>query len=272
MTVKLFRVRVQSLFRTTGLLHVVENLRYHIKCLEYRKGNRTFIKENAGFVLPPAHLAFDAYNAPKWNFYKNSGEESAPHIKKLAEQYLSGRKSISVYEWGCGPGRVVRHLPTVFGNSAEIFGSDYNEETINWCKKNIPGVQFSLNGLLPPLDYPDNRFDLIYCISVFTHLSGDTGIKWADELYRVLKPGGILLLTSLGEKFYNTELLRDEKKKYDEDGIVIRGQYKEGKKMFLTIHHPHYVRQVLLKKFEILQHLPTGFPHVPQECWIVRKD
>lgn len=270
-TVKLFRVRMQSLFRATGLLPFVENLRYYKKRLEYIKRNKVFLKENPGFVLPPAHLAFDAYNAPKWKFYKHSGEDSAQYLQKVTAEYLSPGRKISVYEWGCGPGRVVRHLPAVFGDSAEIFGSDYNEETIDWCQKNIPGVEFTLNGLTPPLKYPDNQFDLIYCISVFTHLSPETGVKWANELFRVLNPGGILLLTSLGERFYHNELLPNEKRKYDEEGVVVRGQYKEGKKMFLTIHNPSYIRQMLSDKFEILHYMPDGFPHVPQDCWIVKK-
>jgi SAM-dependent methyltransferase len=230
------------------------------------------LKGNPGFILPPAYLAFDAYSAPAWKFYKYSGEDTAIFIRKVAEEYLEKGAAISsVYEWGCGPGRVIRHLPGVFDTSVKVYGSDYNKETIDWCKQNLPGIRFFVNDLTPPLDFPGNQFDLIYCISVFTHLSENNGLQWAEELFRILKPGGILIITNVGENSYNTELLPEEKRKYNKEGIVVRGQYKEGKKMFLTMHNPLYIRQTLLKKFEILQHLPTGFPHISQECWIARK-
>jgi predicted SAM-dependent methyltransferase len=162
-------------------------------------------------------------------------------------------------------------LPALFGKTVEIYGSDYNSETINWCEQNIPGIHFFLNELNPPLRHPDNKFDLVYCISVFTHLSAETGINWANELFRVLKPGGILVITTSGDNTYNTELLADEKKKYKETGIVVRGQYQEGKKMYLARHNPAYVKENLLKKFELLQYIPAGFPFIEQDCWIVRK-
>ncbi|HEX7845603.1 MAG TPA: class I SAM-dependent methyltransferase [Chitinophagaceae bacterium] len=271
MTYKLFRVRLQHFFRVTGLLAFVENVRFYQKGMAYQKSNKMFLKENPDFALPPAHLAFDAYNAPKWKFYKYSGEETAKFIREIAGKYLEDQSHATIYEWGCGPGRVIRHLPAVFDSTVKIMGSDYNEASVAWCQKNIPGIRFFNNGLYPPLALDDNTCDMIYSISVFTHLSEETGLKWLQELNRILKPGGLLLFTTLGEHSYNTELLPSEKKLYNKKGIVVRGQYKEGKKMFLTIHNPDYVKENLLKEFEILEHKFAGVPHIFQECWIVRK-
>jgi hypothetical protein len=64
LTKKIIRVKAQRFFRKTRLLPVVESLRYYYKLWSYRKSNKLFLKENPGFVLPPAHLAFDAYSAP----------------------------------------------------------------------------------------------------------------------------------------------------------------------------------------------------------------
>jgi ubiquinone/menaquinone biosynthesis C-methylase UbiE len=271
-TIKLFRVRLQRFFRRTGLLPFVERILYYQQSFAYWKSNRLFFKKNPGFIVPPNHLAFDAYNAPKWDFYKYSGEGTAAFIKQLAGRYFGERNNsiLAIYEWGCGPGRVIRHLPEVFGRSAEVYGTDYNAETIEWCKQNLPGIQFLLNNLEPPLHFPDNAFDLVYCISIFTHLSPENGMKWSDELFRVLKPNGILVMTHLGENSYKTELLPDEKRKYRDDGVVVRGQYTEGKKRFLTIHNPSYIEKVLLRRFKILEH-HENFPYIPQEYWVVKK-
>ena len=270
-TKKLMRVKAQSLLRKTGLLAPVERLRYYYKCLSYRNSNKAFCDQNPGFILPPQDLAFDAYSAPAWNFYKTSGEESAKFLKAKADQHLPGRTVSAIYEWGCGPGRVVRQLRAQFGDAVEIYGTDYNPATIAWCKQNLPGIHFSLNGLMPPLEIPDNKMDLTYCCSVFTHLSASTCVSWANEVFRVLKPGGIFIASTRGDHSFETELLPDERETYRTDGVVERGKYEEGKKMFLTSHSPDYVRQTLLSKFEIVEHLPAGFPRSTQDCWIARK-
>ena len=87
----------------------------------------------------------------------------------------------------------------------------------------------------------------------------------------MLKPGGVLLITTAGDNVYETELLNKEKKEYKEQGIVVRGDYEEGKKMYLARHNPIYVKERLLNKFELIEHAPAGFPYIAQDCWIVKK-
>ena len=271
-TQKTFRVKIQRSLRQLRLLTLAEKARFVSKVWSLRKRNRLFIAQNPGYPLPPKYLAFDAYSAPDWFFYKESGEASAAFLAETAKQYFNGNTQLaSIYEWGCGPGRIIRHLPAVLGPSVRVFGSDYNPHTIEWCSKHITDASFSLNGLNPPLVYPAQSFDFVYCISVFTHLSEATGLNWAAELYRVLKPNGILLITTSGDNAYESELLSAEKKDYQQGGIVIRGQYEEGKKMYLARHSPKYVRETLLGKFEILKHAPAGFPRIEQDYWIARK-
>ena len=48
----------------------------------------------------------------------------------------------------------------------------------------------------PPLDVPDERFDLVYACSVFTHITG-AWARWLTELHRVLRPGGIFVSSVL---------------------------------------------------------------------------
>jgi len=266
------RVRIQDLLRRLHLLGVAENLRYHWKRWALRERNRAFIRQNSGFALPPEYLAFDAYSAPDWTFYKSSGEGTARFLWETATTYLPVRHNIeSVYEWGCGPGRVVRHLPSHFGSLVEVHASDYNPETIEWCRRSLPRIRFALNELNPPLAYPDNTFDFIYSISVFTHLAEATGLAWANELHRVLKPNGILLITTSGNNSYEKEMLEQEKQKYNGHGVVIRGNYEEGKKMYLARHSPRYVKENLLRQFQILYHAPAGFPFIQQDYWIARR-
>ena len=271
-TKKIFRVQVQRILRNLHVLKPVEQFRYVVKRMRLQKRNKKFVAQYPGFALPPPHLAFDAYSSSHWEFYKVSGELTAKFLTSVIENHFSEKNPLhSIYEWGCGPARVIRQLPPLIKSNVSFHASDYNPETISWCRQNIPGIQFEINGLHPPLPYEESKFDFIYAISVFTHLSEDNGLAWANELYRVMKPGGVLLITTSGDKIYQHELLPDERKKYDAAGIVVRDKYEEGKKMFLAMHSPRYVREKLLNRFEILEHAPSMFPFMTQDYWIAKK-
>ena len=130
---KITRVKIQYFLRRLGLLALTEKLRYVRESWRYKSTNRQFRNENPAFVLPPPHLAFDAYSAPDWYHYKQSGEKSAEFIYNITKKYLTNPAAI--YEWGCGPARIIRHLPAVAESNIQIFGTDYNPETIEWAKK-----------------------------------------------------------------------------------------------------------------------------------------
>ena len=97
-------------------------------------------------------------------------------------------------DFGCGPGRVLRQLLHE-GEQGELHGCDIHGPGIVWLRENAPpGVQLFVNGELPPLDRPDSYFDLIWAVSVFTHLV-DSWSRWLLEIHRVLKPGGLFVTT-----------------------------------------------------------------------------
>jgi len=177
----------------------------------------------------------------------------------------------AVLEWGCGPARIIRHLPALLGPSATVHGSDYNEASIRWIREHISNVQVEVNGLEPPLPYGDNTFDFIFAISVFTHLPEDGCIAWINELSRVLRPDGYLFFTTNGDKSAQL-LLPRETETYQKEGTVCRGQIQEGKKMYGTWHSPHYVRDRLLCDYDVLKHLlPGRFQYIhDQDAWLAK--
>jgi len=54
---------------------------------------------------------------------------------------------------------------------------------------------------LPPVEFPAGFFDIIYAYSVFSHLNEDTHLKWIEEFSRILKAGGLLLVTTQARRF-----------------------------------------------------------------------
>lgn len=104
----------------------------------------------------------------------------------------------SVLDFGCGAGRTLRHFATE-AQVAEFWGSDIDVESIRWLQENLdPPFRAVQSGVLPPLPFDDGSFDLVYCVSVFTHLA-DEWAAWLLELRRVLRDDGLLIATFMGE-------------------------------------------------------------------------
>ena len=110
-------------------------------------------------------------------------------------------------DFGCAAGRMLRFCPRYF-QQAECWGVDLKAEHIEWCQRFLsPPFLFAATTSLPHLPFEDGVFDLVYCGSVFTHIS-DLADAWFLELRRVLRPGGHLYLTIHDEHTVEV-LLRD---------------------------------------------------------------
>jgi SAM-dependent methyltransferase len=152
-----------------------------------------------------------------------------------------------------------------------LVGADYNPRSIAWDREHLPGIDFTVNGLHPPLDQPDGTFDVVYCVSVFTHLSEDVQLAWAAELLRVLKPGGLVLCTTQGEAFRRLLVTADEHARYAAGQVVVLGNYREGRKYFLALHPERFVRERLLAGFAGVRRIRTQamtYEFFEQDTWI----
>ena len=105
---------------------------------------------------------------------------------------------------------------------------------------------------------------------MFTHLSQSTCERWIAELLRIMRPGGIFVTTTNGDSL-KSKMLPDELLTYETTGVAFRDKFEEGKKMFAAVHSPAYLRAVLFKDLEILEHAPASFPFTSQDCWVLRK-
>ncbi len=107
----------------------------------------------------------------------------------------------AVLDWGCGCGRLARYLSVLAHEKGPgwLTGVDIDADNIGWCQENLPAGTFRSVPLHPPTDLPRAGFDLVIGISVFSHLREQAQVEWLYELSRVTRPGGILLVSVLGE-------------------------------------------------------------------------
>jgi len=262
--------QISNLLRRLRLFYVSDWIRFYIERFGNRKINKEFKKNNREVALPPDYLIYESFQINYKKYYTESSNTAkwlVDFFRKYVE--LKGKK---ILDWGCGPGRIIRHLPNVIGNECEYFGTDYNKKSIDWCSKNLPGINFNNNTLIPILPYPDDYFDVIYGISIFTHLSEIMHYGWYNELFRVLKPNGIMLFTTHGENF-KVKLTDSELFRYNKGELIVRGNVKEGHRTFGAYQPPEFMTK-LFKNVIILDHIvnkPEVGRWLPQDIWIVRK-
>lgn len=97
-----------------------------------------------------------------------------------------------VLDLGCGNGRLFSVLKE---KGIDYIGVDNSEGLIAEAKKKFPKTRFEIQDLLN-LSFSENTFDKIYCIATLHHIpSNELRLKALEEMKRVLRPGGILILT-----------------------------------------------------------------------------
>jgi len=239
--------RLVAFARAIGVLPLLDAVRFLRSKRDSASANRLFCEKQAAFAPPPLWWMHDMYRHTSFETYWRTGRETAAVIAAKIDKHVHADQP-RVADWGCGLARVARHLPGVF----QCAGFDYNAHAIEWCTEHIPGVQFLKNDLLPPLPAADASFDALYALSVFTHLSDEGHKRWIAEIERVLAPGGVFLGCFHMEPVPD-QLLPGEQARFDAGELVIRGGVKEGSRIF-TAHHPaRYLRETLLKNFDILE-------------------
>lgn len=265
------RQRLSELLRTARLLGLADRFLFYVELLRSHRANRRFLAEHPDFPVPPAALAFDAYHHVRWREYHDSGIVHARLVADLVREHLAV-DSLRICEWGCGPGRVVRHLRSALGDrNVELFGADFNPASVAWCRAHLPGAEFHTNGADPPLPFADDAFDAVYAISVFTHLSAQGHERWIAEVLRVVRPSGVVIFTTHGDACAD-RLLPDERRLYGAGKLVVRGGVREGSKCFVAYHPPEYVRGQLLGNAEILTHWPSPAAYqMSHDVWVARK-
>ena len=220
--------------------------------------------------IPPGRLMHLVAGTEDVSWFLDSGAVAANHIAEiLARNGRPVESMADVLDFGCGAGRVMRHWKDLRGPS--FHGADYNPDLVAWCRANLPFAQFQVNGLGRGLASGDGSFDLIYALSVFTHLSEPLQRFWVDELTRVLRPGGFLFLTTHGD-FYQNQLTPAEQETFRAGRMVVRGETRDGSNDCAVFHPEAYVRSTLATRLDVVDFLPEGAAGNPrQDVVLLRK-
>ena len=233
-----------------------------------------------GVALPPSWLIQAFTGIPNLQAFLISGKSGAKLIAGLVK---SAGQDIATFgdilDFGCGCGRVLRALPKV--TKARLHGIDLHEDAIEWCKTYLPIGDFHAGSEYPPIGLADGSIDLIYAISVLTHLDEPHQDLWLEEWRRVVRPGGLVIATFRGKDFVDQHITSEPYVQVIEKGWADNGgftfvSHKQWAGVFPdyysdAYHTTDYVRSHWGKYFEVLETLPSGAVGNRQEAALLRR-
>jgi len=272
--VKIWRVIKSHLPRKTlPILIFIKRTLMRFLCWYVGLWDKRYLKRTGFAHLPPASLRYRTHGAPDIESFLNVGKKCSKDIEgTLAriDKNLSSFKNI--LDFGCGCGRTLIWFVN-HSKSSSFYGTDIDAEAISWCRNNLDFANFSINQSLPPLPYPSEMFDLIYAISVFTHLNEEYQFHWLSELKRIAKPEAIVLLTVHGRHCW-MNLPREDVAKIERTGFVfittnaMKDIFPEWYQV--AYHTKEYVFDRYAKYFDIVDYIPRGL-HDHQDAIILQK-
>jgi SAM-dependent methyltransferase len=215
-----------------------------------------------GLPLPPPRLIVRVAGTADSEWFLESGRLAAASVRDLlVGNGVPVDELGAVLDFGCGCGRVTRTWKDFDGSVA---GSDRDRAAIAWSRDHLPFARFELNGLEPPLEFGDGSFDLVYALSVFTHLTERLQHAWIDELARVVRPGGWLVLSTHGEA-YLTRLSPGERARLRAGELVVRWPQAAGTNLCGAYHPESWIRSRLARGFEVVAFEREGARGNPQQ-------
>jgi Methyltransferase domain len=122
-----------------------------------------------GLPVPPPRLRVLVAGTPDQDWFLRGGKAQTDYLRELLAAHgrpMESFGSLLDFGWGCG--RMLRWWRDLTG---EVHGCDYNVELVAWTRDHLPFAHTAVNELAPPLPYESERFDFLYALSIFTHLT-----------------------------------------------------------------------------------------------------
>ena len=202
-----------------------------------------------GLPLPPLRLA-QRIGSVTLDDFEESGRAIRDTIVRALPEGFSWTGSRCL-DFGSGVGRAIRHF-SVEAQQAEFWGCDIDGSSIRWSVQNLsPPFRFFQISEVPTIPFESNSFDLVYAISVLSHIHS-TWHQWLMEIRRILKPGGTFFVSFMGQVPMEEMLGEPYWTRGDDFGMYVKGPHQNwndgGPMIFVS---PEWLRRFWGSIFDI---------------------
>jgi SAM-dependent methyltransferase len=220
--------------------------------------DRVRLSRATGCPIPPRSLRARVHGSSDVHEFLAVGERCAADVAAAIDRSGLERDRLRVLDFGCGCGRVLRWL--VRDPRLELHGTDVDADAVAWVRRRLPHVRAGVNERHPPLEAQAAAFDVVYAVSVLTHLDEDDAAQWLEEWRRIVRPGGIVVASVHGpDAFPLAPHHRDELRRRgflfaadDRWRGTFPGWYQT------AVHTSEYVRKQFGRWFEVVEHVDRG--------------
>ncbi len=247
----------------------MNDIHFRVQQASHLIKNTIFKNKNQALAIPSDRDLFETFQLD-YALYFSDGKLAAKELIEWSREHLNN-DTPHILDWGCGVGRIIQHIPKILPK-AICYGADINQQRIKWCRNNINDVLFDCieDEQLP---YPSELFDLVFGISVFTHIHGGEQSFWLKELQRITKPGGVIIVSTHGS-FFEKKMNAAELKTYHCKGWQSNQYHEKGHRLLSTYNKAVNFKEMITQFFTIEKHY-EGKSHPEklggQDIWILRK-
>src|SRR5579862_7396836 len=219
------------------------------------------------FKMPPKINMMKAKSKDQFVF---SGTQIFLAVESAIKDHMPGRAvdELDILDFGCGVGRVA--MPFFYKYRRPNACVDIMPPCIEYLREVLPEANPSRISFTAPLAFADASFDVIYSISVWTHMSPEDGARWLLEMKRILRPNGLALISTssfsrlaahrmLAQTTENrirshewTNVTDDQLRR---EGIIFKGEYLKGvgANYGLCVHDPIWVHRNWSKVMPVIE-------------------
>ncbi|HGH7183323.1 class I SAM-dependent methyltransferase [Bacillus cereus] len=208
------------------------------------------------------------------DYYFNDGQNSAQILLDLITSFYPPTDNpIKLLEFASGYGCVTRHLLNLQAN-LNITACDIHEKAITFIENTLNHSSILSHPEPEHLKLAASTYDIVFCLSFFSHMPDTTWFRWLQTLYSAVSPGGLFIFTTHGyqsKKYFGFPNLNEQgywflssSEQFDLDV----NQYGQ------MIVSPSYVcsKIKLLPYNPIIKRFTEGFWWEHQDLWVIKKE